>query len=121
MTRLRGSVAGALSGVTARNLVRAALDEQMPGGTATWLRTNFRGTRVSLMGGPALASGLAAGALATGVVSRRARVGWQALSRRSPGEPLGSTTTCTRTPSSGTKACAVTSVRCAKAASRQER
>lgn len=75
MTRLRGSVAGALSGVTARNLVRAALDEQMPGGTATWLRTNFRGTRVSLMGGPALASGLAAGALATGVVSRRARVG----------------------------------------------
>mgnify|MGYP000275889461 CR=1 FL=1 len=29
MTRLRGSVAGALSGVTARNLVRAALDEQI--------------------------------------------------------------------------------------------
>ncbi|PFG35817.1 hypothetical protein ATL41_0514 [Flavimobilis soli] len=75
MTRLRGSVAGVLAGVTARNLVRAALDEQMPGGTATWLRTNFRGTRVSLMGGPALASGLAAGALVGGAASRRARVG----------------------------------------------
>jgi len=72
---MRGSIAGVLAGVTVRNLVRAALDEQMPGGTATWLRTNFRGTRVSLMGGPALASGLAAGALVTGVASRRVGVG----------------------------------------------
>lgn len=75
MTSTRGSIAGVLTGVTVRNLVRAALDEQMPGGTATWLRTNFRGTRVSLMGGPALASGLAAGALVTGMASRRLRVG----------------------------------------------
>lgn len=75
MTRLLASAGGAVAGAAARNLVRASLDEQMPGGTAAWLRTNFRGTRVSLMGGPALAAGLAAGALVAGPLARSTRIG----------------------------------------------
>jgi UDP-N-acetylmuramyl pentapeptide phosphotransferase/UDP-N-acetylglucosamine-1-phosphate transferase len=53
-----GLVAGAVTTV-----VRRALDTDPPGGAARWTRTNHRGEPVSLLEGPAVAAGLAAGAL----------------------------------------------------------
>lgn len=45
---------------------RGVLDWQLPGGAATWTRTNHRGEPVSLLEGPAVTVGLLAGALAGG-------------------------------------------------------
>ncbi|WP_425954152.1 hypothetical protein [Xylanimonas sp. McL0601] len=59
---LRGAAVAAA--VTAA--VRAAADRQLPGGPERWTRTNHRGEPISLLEGPAVAAGLAAGALAGG-------------------------------------------------------
>ena len=75
MTRALAGALGAAAGVVAHRLVRSGLDEAVPGGTTTWLRTNHRGSRVSLMGGPALAVGLAPAALVAGALARRPRLG----------------------------------------------
>jgi UDP-N-acetylmuramyl pentapeptide phosphotransferase/UDP-N-acetylglucosamine-1-phosphate transferase len=52
--------------VTARlttTVVRGLLDDEAPGGAPLWERTNHRGEPVSLLGGPAVAVGVLAGAL----------------------------------------------------------
>ena len=46
--------------------LRALADQQPPGGAERWTRTNHRGEPISLLEGPAVAAGLAAGALAAG-------------------------------------------------------
>ncbi|MFV0253892.1 MAG: hypothetical protein ACK5H2_11255 [Beutenbergiaceae bacterium] len=48
------------------NDVATQLREHPPGGEERWLRTNFRGRAVSLLGGMATAAGAAMGAIATG-------------------------------------------------------
>ncbi len=58
--RLAAGLAGAVTGRT----VRQALDTRMA--PARWTRTNHRGEPISLLEGPAVAAGLAAGALAAG-------------------------------------------------------
>jgi hypothetical protein len=45
---------------------RALLDREPPGGAERWTRTNHRGEPISLLEGPAVAAGLAAGALVAG-------------------------------------------------------
>ncbi|MBD5787713.1 hypothetical protein IF650_16235 [Cellulosimicrobium terreum] len=52
------SVAGLVTAST-----RRALERRPPGGAARWTRTNHRGEPISLLEGPAVAAGLAAGAL----------------------------------------------------------
>ncbi|GAB2477153.1 hypothetical protein [Xylanimonas ulmi] len=58
---LGGAVA---AGVTAA--ARVAFDRRPPGGEARWTRVNHRGEPISLLEGPAVAAGLAAGALVAG-------------------------------------------------------
>ncbi len=60
--RLVAGLAGAVTGRT----VRQALDARVARGDARWTRTNHRGEPISLLEGPAVAAGLAAGALAAG-------------------------------------------------------
>ncbi|AEG44126.1 hypothetical protein [Isoptericola variabilis] len=62
LARVLGAAALA-AGATAG--VRRLLDLDPPGGAARWTRTNHRGEPVSLLEGPAVAAGLAAGALAS--------------------------------------------------------
>ncbi len=52
--------------------LRALGDEQPPGGAERWTRPNHRGEPISLLEGPAVAAGLAAGSLAAGQGSGRA-------------------------------------------------
>ena len=59
---VRGSVVAAA--VTAG--VRTAAEASPPGGAERWTRTNHRGEPISLLEGPAVAAGLAAGALCAG-------------------------------------------------------
>jgi len=56
-------VVAALVGSVTTGVVRGALDAQAPGGQARWTRTNHRGEPVSMLEGPAVATGLLAGAL----------------------------------------------------------
>jgi UDP-GlcNAc:undecaprenyl-phosphate/decaprenyl-phosphate GlcNAc-1-phosphate transferase len=53
---------------------RRALESAPPGGTELWARTNHRGERVTLLEGPAVAAGLAAGSLLSREASARTRL-----------------------------------------------
>lgn len=67
----RAAAVGAAVGFLAqRRLLR-----QPPGGARSWTRSNYRGSSVSLTGGPAVAAGVAVGAVvaSTGIPSRGAR------------------------------------------------
>lgn len=57
--------AGLVAAVTSA-AARRALDASPPGGVERWTRTNHRGEPVSMLEGPAVASGLVAGTLASG-------------------------------------------------------
>lgn len=60
------SVAAAAVAAGVGLAVRRALDRVVPAGSPRWTRTNHRGEPISLLEGPAVASGLLAGALTTG-------------------------------------------------------
>jgi hypothetical protein len=63
----RGLIGAATAGAVAAGVTRLAyliLNQRPPGGTKTWSRTNHRGEPVTLLEGPAVAVGAAAGALA---------------------------------------------------------
>lgn len=62
MMRARAGLAGAAVGLAARR----ALDALVTPGAPRWTRRNHRGEPISLLEGPAVAAGLAAGALACG-------------------------------------------------------
>ena len=67
MSRTRGLIAAAATGVTAVGAARlayAAANQRPPGGTKIWSRTNHREEPVTLLEGPAMAVGAIAGALA---------------------------------------------------------
>ncbi|ROS74298.1 hypothetical protein [Cellulomonas sp. PhB143] len=64
-------LAGLTVAAGATATARAALGTRPPGGPARWARSNHRGEPVSMLEGPAVAAGLAAGALA-GAGSARA-------------------------------------------------
>ena len=67
MSCARGLIGGATAGAVAAGVTRLAytvLNQRPPGGTKTWSRTNHRGEPVTLLEGPAVAVGAAAGALA---------------------------------------------------------
>ncbi len=65
MTAVRGVTAALVAGGTTA-AARSALAALVPAGSARWTRTNHRGEPISLLEGPAVASGLLAGALAAG-------------------------------------------------------
>ncbi|MET0789450.1 MAG: hypothetical protein ABWY33_09420 [Cellulomonas sp.] len=69
---LRRALAGAVAGV-ATSAVRGVLDSSAPGGQARWVRTNHRGEPISLLEGPAVATGLLVGGL-VGAPSTRGAV-----------------------------------------------
>jgi UDP-GlcNAc:undecaprenyl-phosphate/decaprenyl-phosphate GlcNAc-1-phosphate transferase len=77
VSRARELVAAAAAGTiaaAAARLAYAALNQQPPGGTKTWSRTNHRGEPVTLLEGPALTAGAVAGVLAqAGLESGSAR------------------------------------------------
>ena len=54
---------GALAAAATTTVVRSSLGRTPPGGAERWTRTNHQGSPVSLLEGPAVAAGLAAGAL----------------------------------------------------------
>lgn len=62
MSVARRLVAAATARLTT-SVVRGLLDEEPPGGAPLWERTNHRGEPVSLLGGPAVAAGVLAGAV----------------------------------------------------------
>ncbi|QAY70690.1 hypothetical protein [Xylanimonas protaetiae] len=63
---LRHLVRGAVVSAVVTAGVRTAADRRPPGGGERWTRTNHRGEPISLLEGPAVAAGLAVGALAAG-------------------------------------------------------
>ncbi|ACZ30376.1 hypothetical protein Xcel_1345 [Xylanimonas cellulosilytica DSM 15894] len=63
---LRRLVRGAVTAAVVTAGVRALAGKQRPGGAERWTRTNHRGEPISLLEGPAVTAGLAAGALAAG-------------------------------------------------------
>lgn len=63
---MSGRLAAALAGAAGGWAARRALDGRVPAGEPRWTRTNHRGEPISLLEGPAVAAGLAAGALACG-------------------------------------------------------
>lgn len=67
----RWLVAGAVAAAATAG-ARAALARRTPGGDALWTRRNHRGEPISLLEGPAVVAGLAAGVLAAGTRSTRA-------------------------------------------------
>jgi UDP-N-acetylmuramyl pentapeptide phosphotransferase/UDP-N-acetylglucosamine-1-phosphate transferase len=56
-------VGAAVAARLTTTVVRGLLDDEPPGGARLWERTNHRGEPVSLLGGPAVAAGVLAGAL----------------------------------------------------------
>jgi UDP-GlcNAc:undecaprenyl-phosphate/decaprenyl-phosphate GlcNAc-1-phosphate transferase len=75
------AAAGAASGTTAAwaaRLAYTAADRWPPGGPKAWSRTNHRGEPVTLLEGPAVATGAIAGALAqAGLASMAGSPGWR--------------------------------------------
>ena len=64
------TVAATLASAAATATTRALLDTAPPGGPDRWTRTNHRGEPISLLEGPAVASGLVTGALVAGPDAR---------------------------------------------------
>ncbi|MBD8078005.1 hypothetical protein IF651_02900 [Cellulosimicrobium arenosum] len=62
---MRALAGAALAGAVTVG-TRRVLDGRPPGGTERWVRTNHRGEPISLLEGPSVAAGLAAGALVGG-------------------------------------------------------
>jgi UDP-N-acetylmuramyl pentapeptide phosphotransferase/UDP-N-acetylglucosamine-1-phosphate transferase len=60
------ALAAALLGAAATGSATALLEERPPGGEARWVRTNYRGREVSLLGGAAVAAGATAAAALAG-------------------------------------------------------
>jgi UDP-N-acetylmuramyl pentapeptide phosphotransferase/UDP-N-acetylglucosamine-1-phosphate transferase len=56
-------IAAAVTARMTTSVVRGLLDDEPPGGAPLWERTNHRGEPVSLLGGPAVAAGVLAGAV----------------------------------------------------------
>ena len=65
-------VCGALVAAASTMVVRASVGRSPPGGAERWTRTNHQGAPVSLLEGPAVAAGLAAGALVSAGSGRSA-------------------------------------------------
>lgn len=63
---------GALAAAATTTVARSLLRRTPPGGPERWTRTNHQGAPVSLLEGPAVAAGLAAGSLLTGGTPRSA-------------------------------------------------
>ncbi|MEN0130024.1 MAG: hypothetical protein AAGC49_11345 [Brevundimonas sp.] len=72
MTGVKRRLLAEVVGQAVTSVVRGALDQQTPGGQARWTRTNHRGEPVSMLEGPAVATGLLAG-LAVGAPDARSR------------------------------------------------
>jgi UDP-GlcNAc:undecaprenyl-phosphate GlcNAc-1-phosphate transferase len=71
VTAVRRAALAATVGAAAAAAVWSGLSRAAPGRSARWERTNYRGRRVSLAAGPAVAVGAAAGALlAPGLATR---------------------------------------------------
>jgi UDP-GlcNAc:undecaprenyl-phosphate GlcNAc-1-phosphate transferase len=75
--RLAGYAVTAATAAGAARLAYAALNRRPPGGAKTWARTNHRGEPLTLLEGPAVAAGAAAGVLCWPLAQRLAD-GWLA-------------------------------------------
>ena len=72
--RSAGLLWSAASGAAATAAAHTALASRPPGGDKRWTRINHRGESVSLLGGPAVAAGLAAAAVLVPGLPRRLRI-----------------------------------------------
>ena len=72
---LAGLVGSAAAGAAATAVAHRLLTHRPPGGHGRWARTNHRGGAVTLLEGPAVAAGLAAGVLVAPGLPRGVRIG----------------------------------------------